>query len=345
MNDFFETLFQLICSIYRKDLDTSGLSKIKTLSLEILRTISKTYINVLRNEDIKSILQELFENLFSIFNHCKDIRYHWGVYEFIKPILQSPDDKFGKRFFSRISGASSLGLEDLLNWFYPKYASIILQPLISKGEYNGDIIFLTCDLLKFFIVNHKYRIKYLLLRSSIPQSLYSLLNHKETFIRLSVLGCLKAMLLTKDDFYCGFFIKRKLLLPLLQHLKIKIDEVSNLEGGQKEIVYDCCTCAVLEIFTLLNQTLIENLIHNLDPELFTEVAAHFTSLNTLKMELADSEPIISKIHSKNTSDATYNRILEQEAENDYFLNEDEDISKSDNNDSEEVYSVDKKVKL
>jgi hypothetical protein len=127
-------------------------------------------------------------------------------------------------------------LDDFLNVLYPSIITTLLSPLSSslshmnegKGRDSSTPVWHACDLLAFCVRNHKYRIKYLLLRSTVPHTLGQLLapgNAMGDVVTLHVCQVLKAMLDTQDDFYVRFFAKHA-YGPALAHLLLERSHVS-----------------------------------------------------------------------------------------------------------------------
>jgi hypothetical protein len=153
-----------------------------------------------------------------------------------------------------LDSAGPLGLslpnDEFLNFFYPDYALRLLAPLIeldkskkipSQGPIvltpgEADLHFNCCELLCSFIIQHKYRIKYLLFRSFIVQNAILLLRCRDKYLRLCAIRVVRTMVGTGDDFYFRFFMKQSLLKPL-------IDEAIRLGGADNAI-----SSALVEFF-------------------------------------------------------------------------------------------------
>lgn len=156
----------------------------------------------------------------------------WLLFTLLRTIVDSSTT--GQLTMSIGTSSSSTGnggriMDDLLNQFYPFYATRLLQPLIDIDAANGklssnrrrdDLLFLLLELLTFFIQSHKFRIKYLLLRSFIIQNVTALLDrHPSTVLKASALRLFRAMIATNDDFYMRFFVKHHTLSPIIRLFK------------------------------------------------------------------------------------------------------------------------------
>ena len=119
--------------------------------------------------------------------------------------------------------------EGFLNHFYPDYAGRLLRPLIdfdktvyllndpgsgyflnqNLSESSSEILFHLGELLCNFIGNHKYRIKYLILRNLILQNTLLLLKCREKHLQLTGLRIFRSTLACEDEFYYRFFIQHR----------------------------------------------------------------------------------------------------------------------------------------
>ena len=156
--------------------------------------------------------------------------------------------------------------EDFLNYFYPEYAGKLLKPLIdfdktafaldtndNKNNNNNyffkdnlssatcEILFHLGELLCSFINQHKYRIKYLVLRNLILQNIFLLFKCREKHLQLTGLRVFRATLAVEDEFYFRFFIQHRSFGSLFS--------LYRASGGS-----DCdnlVTSAILEIFEFI----------------------------------------------------------------------------------------------
>lgn len=153
--------------------------------------------------------------------------------------------------------------EDFLNYFYPDYAGKLLKPLIDfdktafaldNNNNNNNYFFkdnlssATCEilfhlgeLLCSFINQHKYRIKYLVLRNLILQNIFLLFKCREKHLQLTGLRVFRATLAVEDEFYFRFFIQNRSFGSLFS--------LYRAAGGS-----DCdnlVTSAILEIFEFI----------------------------------------------------------------------------------------------
>ena len=155
--------------------------------------------------------------------------------------------------------------EDFLNYFYPEYASRLLRPLIdfdkiafklgnlqadeaasfffkeNLSESQSEILFHLGELICSFIAQHKYRIKYLVLRNLILQNALLLFKCREKHLQLTGLRIFRATLSVEDEFYFRFFIQHRSFSALFS--------LYRASGGA-----DCdnlVTSAILEIFEFI----------------------------------------------------------------------------------------------
>jgi len=174
--------------------------------------------------------------------------------------------------------------EDFLNFFYPDYACRLFKPIIdldktvfamhSAGssfflgalfpEASAEILFHLCELLCSCIGQHKYRIKYLILRNLVLQNTLLLLRGREKFLQLSALRVFRSTLGTGDEFYYRFFIQHRSFAPIFEFYRHA--------GGAS--VNNLVTSSVLEMFEHLrtmrpvNQDIVRHLatFHKADLE-------------------------------------------------------------------------------
>lgn len=156
--------------------------------------------------------------------------------------------------------------EEFLNYFYPDFAGKLLKPLIdfdktisslqqqsadhttaaqtpfflksNLPESLAEILSHLSELLCSFIAQHKYRIKYLVLRNLIIQNCQLLFKCREKHLQLSGLRVFKATLATEDEFFYRFFIQHRSFTPIFNLYKAS--------GGIK--CDNLVTSAILELF-------------------------------------------------------------------------------------------------
>lgn len=150
--------------------------------------------------------------------------------------------------------------EDFLNLFYPDFACRLLRPLIDldrtvfdlldanehflKRGFSAElaeILFHLGELLCSFISQHKYRIKYLILRNQLLQNSLLLLRAREKHLQLTGLRVFKSTLATGDEFYHRFFIQHRSFGPLFA--------LYRAAGGSK--CDNLVTSAILDVFEYL----------------------------------------------------------------------------------------------
>lgn len=150
--------------------------------------------------------------------------------------------------------------EDFLNYFYPEYACRLLRPIIdfdkiaysktddsqfffkeNLSESQCEILFHLGELLCNFIAQHKYRIKYLVLRNLILQNSLLLFKCREKHLQLTGLRIFRATLAVEDEFYFRFFIQHRSFSSIFS--------LYRASGG-----FECdnlVTSAILEIFEFI----------------------------------------------------------------------------------------------
>lgn len=152
--------------------------------------------------------------------------------------------------------------EDFLNYFYPDYACRLLRPLIefdniarslegttgsnyffkdNLSAANCEILFHLGELVCSFISQHKYRIKYLVLRNMILQHTLLLFKCREKHLQLTGLRIFRATLAVEDEFYFRFFIQHRSMGALFALYKAS--------GGEE--CDNLVTSAILEIFEFI----------------------------------------------------------------------------------------------
>lgn len=120
--------------------------------------------------------------------------------------------------------------------------SVVKQGMqkVKLARAHGDLLYNTCELLITFIIQHKYRIKYLLFKSFIIHNALSLLHCLDRSLRLCALRTIRTMLSTQDDFYFRFLIKQSLFKTIL-------DEAISLPPSTDNAL----TSAIIDLFLVL----------------------------------------------------------------------------------------------
>lgn len=257
--------------------------------------------------------------------------------------------------------------EDFLNYFYPEYACRLLRPLIdfdktacslidpSGSEYfftknlpeaTAEILFHLCELLCSFTGQHKYRIKYLVLRNLILQNCLLLFKCREKHLQLSGLRVFRATLGVEDEFYFRFFIQHRSFGALFQLYK-------ESGGALRD---NLVTSAVLDIFEFLRvprdslKTLVRHLstVYRLELESFGPASVFKGILET--EDRIDREGSVVSFASSQTSLTTdtedeaqqgqlaplqTKQSYRMEGEDDYFNSIDEVFESPDNSSIEQ----------
>ncbi len=178
--------------------------------------------------------------------------------------------------------------EDFLNVFYPEHACRLLRPLIdldkavfelqnessffllsSLSPAKAEILFHLGELLCSFIAQHKYRIKYLILRNQLIQNSLLLLRTREKHLQLTGLRVFRTTLAAGDDFYHRFFIQHRSFGPLFQlYAAVGADSCDNM-----------VTSAILDTFEYVRvaKPVLQDIVRHL-------AAYHATELGKLRPE-------------------------------------------------------------
>lgn len=190
-----------------------------------------------------------------VTNKGTDIGVRWQLMAVLRALLDS---------------TGPLGIpipnDEFLNSFYPDAALHLLKPLtdlesdprfrpdtkdVILTSAEVDVFFNCCEVLCSFIVQHKYRIKYLLFRNFIVHNAYRLMKCQSRVLRLSAIRIVRTMIGTGDDFYFRFFTKQSLLKPL-------VDEAIALGDTDNAL-----SAALLEFFFFINDHKYKILINHL----------------------------------------------------------------------------------
>lgn len=195
------------------------------LATDILITISQYDSNMIKQLMLESksmpMEQQLLVAMIDRFGDASTkIGLRWQLVAILRTLLGS---------------SWAVGLpasnDEFLNSFYPDYALRLLNPLVELdkrlsssdketpllfSQQEADLYFNCCELLCSFIIQHKYRIKYLLFRSFIIHNMLLLLNCQNKYLRLCPIRVIRTMVGTGDDFYFRFFIKQTIFKPLLE---------------------------------------------------------------------------------------------------------------------------------
>lgn len=240
------TSFSEFLGFTQRTLSSQGLP-CQSLAVDVLIAVSQHDPNTVRAfmMDSKDLPMEeqLLVTIIDRIN-CTETEYglRWQLVAILRTLLDS---------------SCPMGLaipnDEFLNFFYPNYALKLLEPLTQLERHRigsgggadkdvsfcpgqADVYFNCCELLCSFIIQHKYRIKYLLFRSFIVHNVLVLLRSTAKFLKLSAIRVIRTMIGTGDDFYFRFFMKQTLLKPL-------IDEAISLGAADNAL-----TSALTEFF-------------------------------------------------------------------------------------------------
>ena len=110
------------------------------------------------------------------------------------------------------------------------------DPPLNLSAANVAILTHLCDLLCFFVSNHTFRSKYLILSTpTLAKAIGRLLRPKprlilHTHLRLAALRFLRACVARADEFYNRFLVKHDLIRPVLETAAEERDK-DNLLGS------------------------------------------------------------------------------------------------------------------
>ena len=248
--------------------------------------------------------------------------------------------------------------EDFLNYFYPEYASRLLRPLIdfdkvvfttlstaegenfyfkeNLSEANCEILFHLGELLCNFINQHKYRIKYLVLRNLILQNALLLFKCREKHLQLTGLRIFRATLAVEDEFYFRFFIQHRSFGSLFALYKAS--------GGS-----DCdnlVTSAILEIFEFIRipRDSLKALVRHLSTVYRTELetfgpACVFRGILETEDRIDRESSVVSFASSQTSNQSDQEMSPRNTTEEDYFSNiEDEQVQEEEGEEAENKLS-------
>ena len=241
--------------------------------------------------------------------------------------------------------------EDFLNYFYPEYASRLLRPLIdfdkvvftltsedsfffkeNLSEANCEILFHLGELLCNFINQHKYRIKYLVLRNLILQNALLLFKCREKHLQLTGLRIFRATLAVEDEFYFRFFIQHRSFSSLFALYKASGgDECDNL-----------VTSAILEIFEFIRipRDSLKALVRHLATVYRSELESYgpscvFRGILETEDRIDRESSVVSFASSQSqTSNQSDQEMSPSTIEDDYFSNIEDDEEGEDNKSSD-----------
>lgn len=132
------------------------------------------------------------------------------------------------------------------------------DPPLSLPASSIAILTHLCDLLCFFVSNHTFRSKYLILSTPVlAKSISRILRPKprltrHTHLRLAALRFLRACIARSDEFYNRFMIKHDLVRPVLETAAEERDKDNLLGSACLEFFENLRTvsrstqCSVLE---------------------------------------------------------------------------------------------------
>lgn len=155
--------------------------------------------------------------------------------------------------------------DEFLGLFYTEPANRLLHPLVSLDArvrqsvssfifhpLEADLFRHLIDLLCFFILQHRYRIKYLLLRTFLMQNSLLLLKSDCGVLHLGAVRMFRCMISTSDDFYFRFMIKNNCMATLIELVDPSRD--------------DCMQSMLLEMFEGIRlarlRTIIDHLVEH-----------------------------------------------------------------------------------
>lgn len=239
------------------------------------------------DDDVKllpCIIHHLKSNAFGIRSHCAHI---------LKSLLTIQPN--------------TMKNDDFLNMFYTKYVHDLFSPLYELqvetknprlDNSQADLIYNICTLLSCFLLQHTYRIKYIVLGGTILQNVLFLVHSNEKYLILTAIRIFRTIVGLSDEFYNRYIIKHRLfafIIPLLVHC-----HKNNMIAS-----------ALLELFEFIQTRNIRLLIDYL-MENHLDVIQSLKHSNTFKKLLTRHED--HTIDSKTTSFISSSDILMKDVE-------------------------------
>lgn len=308
--------------------------------------------NDLRHEN-RNLLNTVID-MFTDSNTFSPIR--WQLVTALKILLDTFNPTIGNGGITIAIGSNNPQIlnqaltqksgEDFLNYFYPEYASRLLRPLIdfdkivftltsedsfffkeNLSDSNCEILFHLGELLCNFISQHKYRIKYLVLRNLILQNALLLFKCREKHLQLTGLRIFRATLAVEDEFYFRFFIQHRSFTSLFSLYKAS--------GGVE--CDNLVTSSILEIFEFIRiprdslKALVRHLVtvYRTELESFGPACVFRGIIET--GERIDRESSVVSFASSQTSDQEMSPRAANDEE-DYFSNIEEEDDENQSSD-------------
>ena len=303
-------------------------SETRKLAIDVLLGVTQHDANIIRtfmieNKDKPKMEQLLWVIIEQIINPIAEIGDRWQLITTLRTLLDT------------VSLLVPMGLalpsDEFLNFFYPDYALRLLDPLVkltaaaekeitSPGQI--DVYCNCCELLCSFIVQHKYRMKYLLFRSFIVHNVLHLLNSRWKVLQLCAIKLVKTMVATGDDFYFRFLIKQNLFRPILD-ATAALGETDN-----------ALSSALIEFFTTLSRDrkyrlIVNHLVEACAPNLEQIKLADIPSKLFVQYDKLSEPPTSTSSELDNVPADNWSRVdRSQEA---YFSVDDDDDDDDNNN--------------
>lgn len=317
----------------------------KHLAVDLILSMAQHDVSLLHNqlkeEKNRPITDQLMYALIVTIHDTEDIGLRWQLISLLKILFDSGNNPTTTLLFSGgSSGGGSLTssisptIESFLNYFYPDLAVKFLEPMsrldkiIKENpiitENMADLLFNITELLEIFISQHKYRIKYLLLRSFILQNIPLFFQKDQCkYIKLTGLRIIRTLIDVNDDFYNRTLIKHNIFSLLLDQYE-SCRQYNNLYSS-----------ALMELFEYIQISKLSSLIDHLmekwkcrleslhDP-IFDRIIGLYQAMHSISSQDGEDDGELSKREGQIEDEMTsedHNSQDQEEINEDQLLNE------------------------
>lgn len=148
----------------------------------------------------------------------------------------------------------------LLDLFYEAHFPTLLQIVVdaaptnehrskSQQKTSGATLVLIIELFCFCICQHKYRIKYYVLRNNVVEKVLRLLKRKEIIVAAAALRFIRVVIGSQDDFYIRDIVKNSLMDPVLITLMKYHNRYNLLSSSILELLNFICANNLTKLVT------------------------------------------------------------------------------------------------
>lgn len=204
-------------------------------------------------------LEQEMQMMFAIINRLhtdQNSGVRWHLVSIIR-ILLDPPNPVGP-------AAPAIPLfEAFSDYFYAQHCLRLISPfatipsILSQRKLTdseADLYFHLCELTSTFILLHKYKIKYLLVRDNILTGICYLMMSHLAFVKLVSLRVFRTLLSTKDEFYSRIMISSH----LFEQIFLFMDQCAHRNNLSR--------AALLDFFVAMHETKCQRLIDELVPK-------------------------------------------------------------------------------